>query len=280
MLMALILAFGIVTAADAHNHNVSGDCTQVTVTLTNYATHTGKTNHVTVMVDGVPRVDQDFGSGYSNTFYFDNRWVDNNYDVKVHAWDNQAYSFDTGLVSVAACVPVNDASASLSTTPPTCHTPETLVLGPAVNATWGIPSRMQGPGDYTVPATANLGHAFADGTTAETFAGTLAGDLSKTKACAPPKPKTHHTWVHFRKWQSCKWTERFIQVRHGRGIAKVTHKYNGDRTHIVVKVVAKPGFKFHHGRHGLGHYVHRERLVFHLKPMGPCMPGPPGSGKI
>ena len=82
---------------------------------------------------------------------------------------------------------LKDATAAVSTTPATCSTPETLVLGAIANATWGTPTRTTGPGSYSVTATATAGHAFSNGSTTKVFGGTLADVLSPTSAgCTPP----------------------------------------------------------------------------------------------
>ncbi len=91
---------------------------------------------------------------------------------------------------------VKDASASVSTTPATCTTPEKLVLGQAIKATWGTPTRTTGPGSYSVTATANQGHAFSDGSPTKPFTGNLADKLDPNTVpdCrpTPPQPKVVH----------------------------------------------------------------------------------------
>ncbi|MHB1171645.1 MAG: LPXTG cell wall anchor domain-containing protein [Lacisediminihabitans sp.] len=74
-------------------------------------------------------------------------------------------------------LPKGASSASVNTTAATCGAPERLVLGTTTFATWGTPSLSRGPGDYSVTASAVTGHLFGDGTTVETFTGTLAGAL-------------------------------------------------------------------------------------------------------
>ncbi|KAB2812963.1 class F sortase [Pimelobacter simplex] len=83
--------------------------------------------------------------------------------------------------------PARDATAAVSTTPPTCDTAETLVLGGTANATWGTPTRTTGPGAYSVVATATDGHVFADGARTRTFTGSLA-DRRSGQECAGPVP--------------------------------------------------------------------------------------------
>jgi hypothetical protein len=83
--------------------------------------------------------------------------------------------------------PIKDASAAVSTTAATCDAPQALVLGSAVNATWGAVTGGTGPGTYSVTATVAGYHLFADGTKSKTFAGSLSGQLTDSScATAPP----------------------------------------------------------------------------------------------
>lgn len=103
------------------------------------------------------------------------RWQD-----KADSSRGVATATQTGSVTVPAtrCDPdAKDASAVISTTPPGCGVGERLVLGATQHATWGVPSRTEGPGTYVVVATAVQGHQFADGTRTQEFRGTLAGPL-------------------------------------------------------------------------------------------------------
>ena len=72
---------------------------------------------------------------------------------------------------------VRDASAAVDTAEQECGVGERLVLGEIVNATWGEPTLAEGPGDYSVTATADPGHRFDDGGRTLTFTGTLAGPV-------------------------------------------------------------------------------------------------------
>lgn len=87
------------------------------------------------------------------------------------------------------------ASASLSVTPPSCDVAASLVLGQAVNATWGAPSYVSGrsigsPTSYTVSAVANQGARFPDESTTKTFTGTLPAAIPETDpACETPISK-------------------------------------------------------------------------------------------
>ena len=51
-----------VAPASAHVGGVSHTCSTVSVDLSNYATKSGRTNHVTVWINGTKQVDKDFGS--------------------------------------------------------------------------------------------------------------------------------------------------------------------------------------------------------------------------
>jgi len=78
-----------------------------------------------------------------------------------------------GEISCGSVIVPEDASASVSTTPPTCEAGEQLVLGTAINATWGPVI-----GAYSVTATANDGHLFPGGSTTQTFTGELEPALT------------------------------------------------------------------------------------------------------
>lgn len=136
-------------------------------------------------------------------------WRNGHNGARYH--DTRVENFDW-----SKCQPtiVRDASASLSKTPATCSSGEKLTLGRVTNATWGTPSRTEGPGDYSVTATANSGHAFDDGSSTRTFTGTLGGKLdpNTNEGCRPPapEPKVDHAaatrttcaGVEYREWNS------------------------------------------------------------------------------
>ena len=83
--------------------------------------------------------------------------------------------------SCPAPTPPDVATASVSTTPATCELAEALVLGAAVNATWGAVTDPPGPNDYDVTATADSGAEFSGGLTTKNFTGTL--DPPLTEGC-------------------------------------------------------------------------------------------------
>ena len=117
---ALAVALGIVALAtvpaQAHDHSVNATCSGLTVNLTNYAddSRSSHKNSVVVTINGVEAAnDQDFGS----SFHFSKTWNDtrdNTYRVVVHAWDSDAYSFDTGTLTQKAC---EEPSATLGAVP-------------------------------------------------------------------------------------------------------------------------------------------------------------------
>ncbi len=99
-----------------------------------------------------------------------------------------------------ACA-VSDASAALGTSAPECGVGEQLVLGEVVNATWGQPTLSEGPGDYSVTATAEAGHRFEGGERTLTFTGTLDGPVAdlngpEAEGCdVPEKPEAEQREV-------------------------------------------------------------------------------------
>lgn len=106
-------------------------------------------------------------------------WTNGTTSSRYH--DTRVENFDWNKCASTA---VKDASASISITPATCDSPEKLVLGQAVNATWGTPTRTTGPGSYSVVATGNVGppqHLFSPGSgvstdgKTQTFTGDLKG---------------------------------------------------------------------------------------------------------
>ena len=70
-----------------------------------------------------------------------------------------------------------DAAAQISTTAASCGVGERLVLGGTLHATWGLPTLVEGPGQYSVTATADPNYRFGDGLRSKTFTGSLAGPL-------------------------------------------------------------------------------------------------------
>lgn len=94
----------------------------------------------------------------------------------------------SALVTVPPCATGKIATATVSTTPATCHSAEKLVYGGISNADFsGTEDGTTGPAEFSVLATASSGSEFAGGDvslneqrTVKTFEGTLAGQLSPT----------------------------------------------------------------------------------------------------
>lgn len=86
--------------------------------------------------------------------------------------------------------PKQTASASVFTTEANCEVGETLRYGTITGATFsGTPDGTQGPGSYTVTATALANYEFSPGVTVLEFSDTLDGPLDPSNpSCAPPPP--------------------------------------------------------------------------------------------
>jgi len=83
--------------------------------------------------------------------------------------------------SNAPCYLAKDAVAAVTVTPATCTAPATLVWGSTTFASLaGTADGTTGPSSYSVTATASTNHLFADGTSTQSFTGTLAAQLSPT----------------------------------------------------------------------------------------------------
>jgi hypothetical protein len=129
-----------------------------------------------------------YGTGQTVVNYF-TQHVDTAADITLTlkvTWTGAEHTRSVTLTKAefpTNCTPPLDATATLTTTPPTCAAAETLVLGAVVNATWPNPA----PTNYPVVATANTGHLFPPGTdvsqdgTTKTFTGTLKPKLDPDK---------------------------------------------------------------------------------------------------
>ena len=120
--LALVLGLVALVAgpASAHNHTVSASCdTGVSVDLTNYATgDSSKHNTVEVWIDGAVVTDNpNFGASFSQTYPFSTGQASHTYRVKVTAYDDSKYSFDTGVVTVNGCETAVTPAAATSTNP-------------------------------------------------------------------------------------------------------------------------------------------------------------------
>jgi hypothetical protein len=137
---AVALTLGLVALvagpASAHNHTVDASCAAgVSVNLTNYATGTPNGNHVTVWVDNTttPVKDVNFGGSFVQTFPFASGSATHSYRVKVWAYDDQQYSFDTGVKTITGCTESVTAAAA-SKSDPVCQS-----------------AGVYGGGGYTIP---------------------------------------------------------------------------------------------------------------------------------
>lgn len=91
----------------------------------------------------------------------------------------------TGTVTSSGACQVADAAATISLSVPQCGTDQVLILHTPTYATWSEP--VYGVDDsgrrtFSVEATADAHHTFADGSTTQPFSGTL---MSATDNCAP-----------------------------------------------------------------------------------------------
>lgn len=77
-----------------------------------------------------------------------------------------------------------DADATLTITPATCTSPETVSLGTLTNAKWGTLTNGVGPGTYSVVATATTNHLFSDGKDTKSFSALLKD--KDTTLCSSP----------------------------------------------------------------------------------------------
>jgi len=151
-------------------------------------------NHVVVTIDGVVQTDVDFATAFAQAYDYANNYESHHYVVTVTAWDDpdgtHGWTFTAEGDSVP-CAKPTDASASVSTTAPTCEHGETLVYGDIVNASFsGTPDGAEGPRNYDVVATADAGHAFENGDTTEEFTGSLAGPDESLCPVEVPKDAT------------------------------------------------------------------------------------------
>ncbi|GGE92478.1 LPXTG cell wall anchor domain-containing protein [Mycetocola zhadangensis] len=177
--------------ASAHAPEVSESCGGIAVELTSYAATPDEPtpNKLTVIIDDEQVAAERFGTSFTESFAFEDPTVSHEYTVAVDA-EGTAYDrkFEGETEACPRAVPA-DATAAVSVTEPTCDEPGRLILGDVVNATWSTPTLAAGPGEYSVIATANEGHTFADGETTVSFTGVLLGALAPTNEnCAVPVP--------------------------------------------------------------------------------------------
>ncbi|MCU1542781.1 MAG: hypothetical protein JWM50_646 [Microbacteriaceae bacterium] len=191
------LAFGTSAVApsspaSAHTPEASATCSTLTVSLKSYGLgpNSSYANNITVTIDSSVVQDTRFGTSFKKAYPLGDSTVAHSYVVRIDAIGNQYDRTFTGTSTPCAppVVPaVPDASATLSVTPATCDTSGTLALGEIKHATWGTPTAVTGPAQYSVVATAAPKHTFADGKTTKTFTGSLEGKLAAgVEPCIPP----------------------------------------------------------------------------------------------
>ena len=180
-------AVAVPQTASAHTPEASATCSTLTVALSNYTVgaNGAMINSMSVEIDSAVIDETDFGSSLHESYSLGDTAVAHDYVVEIDASGTQ-YDRDFSGTSVPCKRAVTaDADAALTVTPATCDTNGALVLGESENSTWGTPTAVAGPAAYSAIATADAGHAFADGSTTKSFAGTLEGmaDADQT-ACA------------------------------------------------------------------------------------------------
>lgn len=134
---ALALGIGLVAVvaapAQAHDSTISASCQSgVSLNLTYF--NPDGTNTLKVIVDGVTVADQDFSETLSQTYPFTSARASHTYQIIVHAWDQQQFSFDTGVVTVGGC------ETAITPTPPSSTNAVCVSTGTV------------GGGSYTIPA--------------------------------------------------------------------------------------------------------------------------------
>lgn len=163
---AVVLSLGLIalvaSPASAHDHTVTVTCSSVKVDLSYYNTSDkSKSNSVEVWINGVEVTNnQNFGASFSQTYTFDQGLATNTYRVKVVAWDNSSYSFDTGTVSVDRC--------PISVTPGTPQFTDAPCAGPGIPGTTG---------QYFIPTTAGVTYSVKLGgnSSSGTYVAAVAG---------------------------------------------------------------------------------------------------------
>ena len=163
---------------------MSATCSTLTVALSNYS-NDDEPNSITVSIDSDTVEDARFGSTFDASYPLGDATVAHDYLVTIDA-PGAAYDREfAGSSTPCEAEVATDASAALAVTPATCDTSGTLVLGESRNATWGEPTATTGPAQFSVTATADEDHAFADGEVTKTFTGAIEGRLDPAAApCA------------------------------------------------------------------------------------------------
>jgi hypothetical protein len=188
--LAVLGAAIVAVPASAHTPDVTADCSSVSVALVSYTTNDDPNpNVVTVTIDGAQVAQQPFGDAFTQNYPFSDTTIGHEWSVHVDSIDD-AYDRDFGGTTEPCTAPpaIQDATAELSVTDPTCTSGATLVLGEVSNATWGEPTSTTGPADYAVTATALENHAFDGDLETLEFTGTLAGPVTGSTCDTEPTP--------------------------------------------------------------------------------------------
>ena len=163
---------------------MSATCSTLTVALSNYSDDDDP-NTITVSIDSETVEEARFGATFDATYPLGDTTAAHDYLVTIDAPGGDYDREFAGSSVPCEAEVATDASAALAVTPATCDTSGTLVLGESRNASWGEPTATTGPAQYSVTATADEDHAFADGTRTKTFTGAIEGRLDPAEApCA------------------------------------------------------------------------------------------------
>jgi hypothetical protein len=183
-------AVAVAAPASAHTPEATATCSSLDVALENYSVGRNGDfiNSVRVEVDSTVVGESDFGKSHRESYALGDPTVAHDYLVEVDASGTQYDREFSGSSVPCPRAAAPDANVAVSVVPPTCDTAGSLVLGEPVNATWGAPTAVAGPGRYSVAATAAAGHTFADGATVKDFAGVLAGVLDPALCVAVVVP--------------------------------------------------------------------------------------------
>jgi hypothetical protein len=153
---SIVIALGLIATtavpAQAHTPTVTSTCGALTVDLKYYAPSSTNTNTVTVWIDNVVQVDTTFQATYNAVYNFANSTTVHTWRVKVFAFDNSAFSFDTSGSSTP-CVLATAPTLS----PPACTGPGTSSTGTyAIPVTAGVTYQVKlGSGDFADASAGN-----------------------------------------------------------------------------------------------------------------------------
>lgn len=98
---------------------------------------------------------------------------------------------------------------------------------------------------------------------------------TNTNACPVT---TKHGYVKWDKENSCKVSERVVQIYQRQGVASVKSWNNANRTRWTKTIVMKPHYVIRKNKHHDGRWVHRTTYHWSLKNIRHCGNPSPGSG--